>query len=359
MERRGTRRATVRRVPIFRRPRRPPRDPRPGIAAFWKEWAGIRPHVLAALDRRQPDAVADAVSDAVRRLHPDLEWELAAGTAGAQHALAVSAGGRAELRSLAQRWWLAAPPADARMEYHPARQRDPNAATAVLTLEDIDLPAAELVAGTRLDTRRHRLDLQVHHPLMPLLSDDARLQLVFLSLDAALGEDDVERWIGTVDVALDEPLDAVPLSSLGPLVDGMPRGSGAWATFTGESPEGVVVGVVRHPFARVDRPLPDMHVAVSLGYPAGADGLPDDAALADRVAKWEEQAVEVLGGDGEHVVLVGHVNGRGRCLVHLYVDGLEVDPAELRSLVAGWPAGPAGMHVSADPAWREIGHLLP
>ncbi len=348
-------------VPLLRRRADPPADPRPAIAEFWVWWDRFRPAAVAALDAvpgQLPDATAGEFEAAVARLHPGLDWQLGRGTAGARYDLVVSGGGRPELRSLAERWWLAAPSGDDTFDYHPARPRDAVAMGGSLTLEDVELPLSELVAGTHLDRQRRRLDLAVHSPVFPLLSDDARLQAAFLGLDAALGEDDVERFVGAVEVAVDAPLDGVPLSSLGPLVDGLRAGPDSWATLTGSSPDGDVVGLVRHPFARVDRPLADTHVAVSLGYPPAEGGLPADAGVGDRIEALERRALEALGGDGPHAVLVGHVSGQGRCLVHLYLDGLEVDPAVVEPLLADWSDGPARLNVSPDPAWREIGHLL-
>lgn len=346
-------------MPLFRRKPAAPPDPRPAIADFWAWWAGARDDVVAALDDGDPQGVSGALTDAVGRIHPELDWALTPGLDVARYALVVSAGGRHDLRSVAYRWWLAAPPADTDVEYHPVRRRDPAAVEGVLDVDDYELPLVEFVAGTRYDEQRGRFDLAVHHPLFPLLDKESRTRAAFLALGAALGEDDVERWVGAVDVTADRPVDAVPLASLAPLVDGLRRGDDAWVTFTGTTRRGrPVVGVVRRPFARVDRPLADTHVAVSLPYEPGDQGMPTLPDFAKQVDAWERRALDALGGDGEHAVLVGHETGLGRCLVHLYVDGLEVDPAAVDPLLPEWSMGPASRHTAPDPAWREIGHLL-
>ncbi|HSK27535.1 MAG TPA: hypothetical protein VK894_11565 [Jiangellales bacterium] len=346
-------------MPLFRRKQAATAaDPRPAIAGFWAWWEGARADVAAALADGEPQRAAPGIAAAVRAVG-ELDWELAAGTEGARHGLVVSAGGKPELRALAQRWWLAAPPADETFEYHPARQRDTADSGRTLVVDDFELPTIEFVAGTRYDEQRGRLDLAVHHPLFPLLGDESRLRATFLALDSALGEDDVERFVGSVHVAVDQPVDAVPLSSLGPLVDGLrPAGGAAWALFQGSTRKGPVVGTIRRPFSRVDRPLADTHVAVELRYASVDQGMPAVPDFAEQVARWEQQAVAALGGDGEHVGLAGHETGLGRCLGHLYVDGLTVDPAALDPVLAGWPHGPARTHVTHDPAWRAIGHLL-
>ncbi len=42
----------------------------------------------------------------------------------------------------------------------------------------------------------------------------------------------------------------------------------------------------------------------------------------------------------------------------MYVDGLEVSPDDARPALEGWTGGTGRLHVSHDPAWREVGHLL-
>ena len=106
--------------------------------------------------------------------------------------------------------------------------------------------------------------------------------------------------------------------------------------------------LVRRPFAPVDRPLCDTHVALLLS------GAAEDETVVALAAK----ALAALGGDGPHAVLVAQVVAPTRVTVHYYVDGLTVDPRAAEVPLATWTAGPSRVHVHRDPAWREIGHLL-
>ena len=59
-----------------------------------------------------------------------------------------------------------------------------------------DVDFARVQVGARLDGGR--FDVQVHHPGFADLPEQARLQVTFLALDAALGEVDTELWLGEV-----------------------------------------------------------------------------------------------------------------------------------------------------------------
>ncbi len=84
--------------------RTPKEDPaargREAIAGFWSWWA-TEGRVLASASTAGevgPDELAAALSGAVDAIHPDLDWETAAGT-DSRHLLTVTAAGVPELRA--------------------------------------------------------------------------------------------------------------------------------------------------------------------------------------------------------------------------------------------------------------------
>lgn len=341
----------------FRRKEQQSTDPRSAIGRFWEWWDGQRDAVVQAADSRDSERVTALLRPAVAELDPSLTWEVRPGQ-DARYALVVSGGGRPELRSLAERWYLAAPEADGDIEYAPARRRDPRVFGSTLTIDDYDVPLDELVTGTRLDQQRLRLDVVIHHPLFPLLDQESRLRVAYLGLDAALGEDDVERWLGTVEISADPPVDAVPVSSLPAVVDQLRPPGDQWVVLKGSGPRGTINATVRRPFTRADRPLCDTHVVVALSYPTGTDGLPAEESVTTTLQDLEQRIMSALGGDGPHAVLVGHELAGGRARVHTYVDGLAVNPKAAKPALAGWEYGSAKLQSSADPAWRGVSHLL-
>lgn len=342
---------------VFRRKEQQSTDPRAAIGRFWEWWDGHRDAVVAAADARDSERVTALLRPAVAQLDPSLTWEVRPGQ-DARYALVVSGGGRPELRSLAERWYLAAPEADSDIEYAPARRRDPRVFGSTLNIDDYDVPLDELVAGTRLDQRRMRLDLVIHHPLFPLLDQESRVRVAYLGLDAALGEDDVERWLGTVEISAHPPVDPVPVSSLSAVVDQLRPPGDQWVVLKGSGPRGTILATVRRPFTRSDRPLCDTRVVATLSYPTGTDGLPADEAVNTALRDLGQRMLSKLGGEGPHAVLVGHELAGGRARVHLYVDGLAVDPKAAKPALAEWEYGSAKLRFGPDPAWRGVGHLL-
>src|SRR5262245_11533121 len=105
---------------------------------FWTWWASWRDRIAMAIDQQQLEGtLAGVVTRAVKRVHPEMAWELGVGEA-AKYALVLSPEGNAEVRPAALRWLASAPPADAIWEYHASRQASPK--TPVLD-----------VAGMRID----------------------------------------------------------------------------------------------------------------------------------------------------------------------------------------------------------------
>ncbi len=276
-----------------RKDKQPAADPRRAVAEFWRWWSEHRDAVLDAdLEARQEEVRA-LLGPAIATLDPDLVWELMPGHT-TSHLLVVSGSGSVDRQAIAERWRLAAPPDD-EVTFASSRPKHPDAQSAVLHVDDYELPLAEAVAATRVNGERGRLDVVVHHPLFPLLAKEHRLDAAFRSLDLVLGEDDVERWVGEVEVSADPPLDPIALTMLPIVVDQLRPGGAGWVVLKGTSPQGDVTATVRRPFSRIDRPLCDTHVALLLS-PASDDAIQEVA----------QAALDALGGDGPYAVLVGY-----------------------------------------------------
>lgn len=352
-------------VPRWRGRRGDARRGKPGddrsrqIAEFWAWWATRRQEYAERLDRGElPTETAGELAAAVHAVHPDLVWEIGRGDL-ASHALVVSAGGVAELRALAERWHRAGPGDDLLWEYHPARQANALRFAESITLEGQTFDLTRTLVGAFADDRRAKIDVSVYHPAFVHLSAQARAQVAFLTLDWALGEDDVERWVGAVEVAEAQPMDAVPAGTLGAVVSQLRErwGGERWVLLEGETSDGKrVLAAARHPLCRVDHPLLDEHVMVTLPYTTDDAGLPDEDSLTE-LRRFEQHMLERL---GSAAVLVGHETGDGRRLLHLYGEARHSVMARIEALLAAY-RGPAAaaVHARLDPAWRETAHLRP
>lgn len=144
------------------------------VPSFWRWWVSEgRPLADQAIQGDGLGNFADEISAQVTRIHPDMEWETAAGRT-AQHALIITSGGISDRRSLAERCFRAAPPAHATWEYHPARQPDPEALRSRLDLGGSELDLSLTRVGLTLDAERQKADVSVFHPGFATIPEQAR-----------------------------------------------------------------------------------------------------------------------------------------------------------------------------------------
>lgn len=332
-------------------------DHRAAIEQFWNWWHEHRDEVITAAKAEDTDRVRALLSPAVTAMHPDLDWEFRVNNDGGPHTLVVTGGASLGMRGLTERW-ASAGPADDKVEFAPSRPPNPRLFETTATVEGYDVPLGETVVGAQVDQENGRLNVAVHHPLFPLLGDDARLKLAFQALYAALGEDGVERWLGEVSTSADPPVDAFAASALPPLAEQLSGGKPRWIEMSGKSRLGAVKARVQRPLSRVDRPLCDTHVAVVVPYPAGRDGLPSSDDVATAVRDFGNEVLRAAGGDGPHAVVVGHEMMAKRAYIHLYVDGLTFDRGPVEEVLTGWPFGKGKISVRDDPGWRRVTRLL-
>lgn len=190
-----------------------------GIAAFWSWWlAEGRARAARAFDEGEGALeLADHLSRRVHAIDPRLSFETGAGRS-ARHCLVVTAAGDPDRREITQRWLAAAPPADDAFEYAASRQPVADASGVSIDLEgrgSVDLRSATVEAVLEPGS----VNVRLTHPAFASLPDDAQGQITFLFLDALLGEEDVEFWIGEVSWGSVPGAGARPLLDLPALVD--------------------------------------------------------------------------------------------------------------------------------------------
>ena len=339
--------------------RRRSNSPAGGIQGFW-DWWSSEGHKLAeqSIDSAiEPQAFAQTMAERVGQLGK-LGWELTAGETS-EHVLVISAEGDPAARAVARRVILAAPEADGTWSYVDARPPAPDPETVVLSTE-VSPPVefsqvqvtARLVGG--------RFDVLLHHPSFADLPEEARLQITFMALDAALGEVDTELWLGEVQPVEFPPLDGFGLSALRAVVrdlksqrldeDGRPR----WAMLRGETKEGPLVAMARSPLHALTAPNLDTYVAVVLPFRHRTDdGLPDQGSL-EPLAEFEHRLDRELGVSGQ---VVAHMSNAGVRTLHVYVDSAAEVLPKVKGLARSWDQGSATVHDMSDPGWSAVSHL--
>ncbi len=328
------------------------------MAAFWQWWTDQgRAAAERSIDGTDPARFTTAMAAQVQQLG-ELGWELAPGETS-EHVLVITAEGDPALRATARRLILAAPAADEQWAFLDTRPPMKDPETAVLDAAGkpgIDLGRVS-VAARMVDGR---LDVQVHHPVFAELPAEARTQVTFLALDAALGEVDTELWLGEVVPVEFPPLDGFGLRALRSAVhdlkeqrldaDGRPR----WLMLRGETPEGPLLAMAQSPLHPLTAPHLDTYVSLSLPYAhRTADGLPDGPSL-ESLRGFEDHLEGALGLRGR---VVAHLSHAGVRTLHLYVDSTADLLPTLKTAAKAWDEGKASVHDMHDPGWAAVSHL--
>jgi hypothetical protein len=312
-------------VPFFKRASVNPEVP----ADFWTWWASGRDRVSEAIATGRFDpSLIEEITRAVDTIHPAMAWELAPGHE-AEHAFCVSPEGKAEVRQAALRWLAGAVPADKTWEFHASKQAARELGTLRIGNTEFDLN--EMRTSAAWHRSRRRFDIRLWHRRFPDVASAVRLQLAFVFLDKLLGEDDVERWIGQIDLA-ETPIDGLAPGDLRAEVERRghePAGDDTWIVIELPQADGsVAIASANAALKRIDHPFLDHHVTISVVL--GIDRMPNDAEAA--TLNGEED--DLLARLGEVALFAGHVTTHGQRTMHFVAEV----PDRMRPAIDGWAA---------------------
>jgi hypothetical protein len=327
--------------------------PGDAIEAFWSWWPTVREDFARAFSTREPldPALIEAMTAHVKAIHESLDWEFGRGTNSAHH-LCVSGTGDPALRVIAERWWKRAPAADANWEFHPCRQAGP-AEGVSLKIAGHEVAFDEMTFTVNEDEAREVIHVEAHHPQFEVIADDAlRMQVVFLALDQLLGEDGVERWIGSVGALGVRPAEATSYAGLRDRIDALAKRATRerWAILRAESDGKPIFVAANLALKRIDNLLFDMHAVITLNFEgADAQGLPTRDE-ADALNAIEDELLQSLGA---HAVFVGRETTDGRRELHFRV----MESGPWSAIVDRWiqrhPARHPALEVAMDPRWER------
>jgi hypothetical protein len=326
------------------------------IAAFWAWWGGVRDDVATAIGDGSVERFTKQFSERVDAIHKDMQWELTPGTKAA-HCLVVTPGGNPELRAAAARWLAQAPAADASWEYQAVRRADPSVFESTMVMNGHRLDMDKVRYGISVDSDRTVLDVQCYHPDFAGLPQGMPEQVTMLTLDWALGEDDVEIWIGEIGWTATEPPTPKTPRDLQHAVAAIADDDDKWILLGGQRPDGAALSaVVASPLRSARWPRFDTHVPVMLAYrKANESGLPIDESL-QALRDFEDAVTAAIGGNG---TLVAHESSDGLRTLHFYVDSQTNAEAQIAETLPGWREGRASTQPARDPAFAKVRHLMP
>lgn len=320
---------------------------------FWSWWETGRDRVAAAIAAGGFDrGLVDEISRAVKTIHPRMAWELSPGRSS-QHAFCVSPEGDAELRQVALRWLAAAPAADAIWEYHASRQPSSEARVLDFATRKVDL--ADVRAISSWDESRRRLDVRLWHPMFVELPHEAQLKVAFLFLDNLLGEDEVERWVGAIDL-LEAPTGGRTPDELRAEFErqaAASAGEETWVLAQGQDDRGrPIIVLADASLKRIDHPFRDQHVTIGIELDGG--GMPDDALAAELNAEEDD----LLARLGDAAVHAGRTTMPGRRTLHFVTEDLE----RMKPAIDAWaqvlPPRRIRVETERDMSWafqKELG----
>lgn len=296
---------------------------------FWTWWSGARDRIAGAIAAGSFDQrLIGEIATAVQAIHPGMAWEVAPGRT-AQHAFCISPEGNAELRQAALRWLETAPQPDATWEFHASKQAAPRLMTLEVAGGRFDLEEMRAIASW--DSMRRRVDVRLWHPRFAEVPEAVRLQVGFVFLDSLLGEDDVERWVGQIDL-LAAPTGGRTPAELKAEVERRTleaAGDETWVVLEVPNASGQTEIVSANAaLKRIDHPFHDHHVTIAVVM--GIDRMPNDVEAAALNAE-EDDLLRRL---GDVAIFVGRSTGIGGRTLHFVAD----DPDRMRPAIDAWAA---------------------
>jgi hypothetical protein len=333
--------------------RRNDTDQMRAVSAFWRWWStegvGLFSDAVRTGDYRD---LPDSVNAMVKAIGPGLGWETGPGVR-ARHQFCLSGSGDPGLRVLAERWLRDAPPPTPMWEFAAARQRQPGMLAVTLAVAGKPINLGLSRVSVILDEERARAQVSLHHPAFTWLTPGYRHQVSCLLLDWLLGEDTVQRWIGTINAAETEPPDSLPATDLPEIIEAMTARHAhiGWTlkdAGTSSGPRTIIRALC--PLGWIDRPLLDLHSALQVGYPqTRPDGLPDYDEAID-LHRLEEDLTAALGPRG---LLIATETSNGRRILHFYTDSEDQNGRDSIDRFAGTLPDAEVTHTH-DPGWTLI-----
>lgn len=188
------------------------------VDRFWRWWAVESTRLLAAVDEDGGASIQEEVSAAVNGLGEGLGWVFGPGKDGAGHSFTISTGGNVYRRVLIDYWLGRAPELEGGV-FYPSRQPHQDIDGIVLRLGDEAVKANSIWMVPTVDYENEEIDVTAWCPAFEIVSEDQAMQILFIYLDAALGEDGTEHWLGSIKIGK-EKLDAsIPVAELPDYID--------------------------------------------------------------------------------------------------------------------------------------------
>lgn len=354
----------------FNEPPVDPADTERSVGEFWRWWNSggadaLDRHFAEQSDSSPPAPACKTTADKttadepamvtldglVKAIHPDLEWKVRPGVECSPHLLTVTAAHDPELRAEARRWFDAAPVADEAWSFGDLLPATPDVPVEIGgQVYRIEECLVSIRTGMSL------VHVTVYHPSMAMSSTPSK-KTAYLLLDALLGEEATELWIGSVDGVPDPDPGSVPFYLLRDEVERFARsftpenGERHWQILAARQPSEPAVVSVVPPLDSITAPLSTEHVVATVEY---SDQIEQGLPGPDAREKLRDLEDLLLGRFADHERLVAVETGAGLRRFHLYRDPTAATRTPLDRWLATWTGGPTELQSHHDPAWSKV-----
>ena len=179
------------------------------------------------------------------------------------------------------------------------------------------------------DLVRRRLDVRLWHPQFDRAPVPVKMQVGFVFLDNLLGEEDVERWIGQIDL-LDAPTGGKTPAELSAELErrkAEPVDDATWVVgeLAGADGQAQIVAADAA-LKRIDHPFADHHVTMQQLF--GADRMPTHA----EVEQLDAEENDFFRRLGDAAIFAGRVTAPGSRTLHFVTE----DPKAMNPAIDSW-----------------------
>jgi hypothetical protein len=325
------------------------------ITEFWHWWATMRDAMAIAGNNGLVHVFAEDLNGRVGAIHPGLEWAVAPG-ATSLHALMVTANGQAELRATAARWLAAAPPADETWSYRSARAADPGVFTGTTEVHGYELELAHIRYDITVNEPTRQVDVVCYHPAFAGMPDHVQGLATVLTLLWAVGEAELDTWVGRIGWSARSPMDPRTPRDLWQAVAGVASDQVDWLAMVGQRPDGApLVAMVSVPLRPARWPRFDLYVPVWLPYQQYNESQLPEAESTTALHRFEDELRAAIGTSGE---IIAHETGGRLRTLHCYVDPQTNARAAIESHLPRWREGRALTRPQPDHAFDHVRHLM-
>jgi hypothetical protein len=315
------------------------------VLAFWTWFSEVADDFYATIDDKRCRDLEPVVSAKVDELLPGFGWVFGPGADGKGHSFTLTPEGVSYKRLPAYFWLSQAPHLEGWTFYASRQATTPISPDRSIQIDGLDFKAQEIWITPWVDGQEEKIDITVWHPLFDKIKESLRHTVTFLWLDEVLGEEGTSNWIGEIKLGDQRLADAMPLSELPELIDGLQKQHGwekyppheTFSGYRGKDPEcgqlrrDVIAGTTCMMRLVYDYPL-DENPLKEMGAEYHMIAIPADRFPQGRQVEVRGELEDAI-ADAFELEASGKVLGGAGGMEHFYIDLIFYDGMRSRQIV--------------------------